>query len=56
MRSFHTVRNACLLNTRSTIHNKLREKKLILIQMYIDTTLKGDIAKKSIYFCCFGPS
>lgn len=30
-RSFHTVRNACLLNTRSTIHNKLRKKKLILI-------------------------
>lgn len=28
MRSFHTVRNACLLNTRSTIHNKLRGKKI----------------------------
>lgn len=39
---------ACLLNTRSTIHNKLR-KIDIDINVHRYTTLKGDIAKKYLF-------
>lgn len=40
--------NACLLNTRSTIHNKLR-KIDIDINVHRYNTLKGDIAKKYLF-------